>query len=59
MNALNTTYIATAQNNDPYNGQVFNEFTPVPQQYSSDGRRFVCRCSTSFRGGDGVTGVTR
>ncbi|MGC9344222.1 MAG: hypothetical protein ACP5E3_16080, partial [Bacteroidales bacterium] len=26
LNILNSTYIATAQNNDPYNGQSFNDF---------------------------------
>lgn len=26
LNVINSTYVATAQNNDPYNGQEFNDF---------------------------------
>jgi hypothetical protein len=49
MNALNTTYIATAQNNDPYNGQVFNEFNArSAAAFFGMGRRFVLSVQYQF-----------
>jgi iron complex outermembrane receptor protein len=49
MNALNETYIATAQNNDPYNGQVFNEFNARSSAvFFGMGRRFVLSVQYQF-----------
>jgi outer membrane receptor protein involved in Fe transport len=49
MNALNTSYIATAQNNDPFNGQVFNEFNARSSAvFFGMGRRFVVSMQYQF-----------
>ena len=49
MNALNTTYIAIAQNNDPFNGQVFNEFNARSSAvFFGMGRRFVVSMQYQF-----------
>jgi len=49
MNALNTRYIATAQNNDPFNGQVFNEYNARSSAvFFGMGRRFVLSAQYQF-----------
>ncbi len=49
MNALNTTYIATAKNNDAFNGQVFNEFNARSSAvFFGMGRRFVVSMQYQF-----------
>ncbi len=49
LNLLNTSYIATAQNNDPFNGQVFNEFNARSSAvFFGLGRRFVVSMQYQF-----------
>jgi iron complex outermembrane recepter protein len=48
-NALNTTYIATAQNNDTFNGITYNEFNArSASAFFGMGRRFVVSMQYQF-----------
>jgi len=49
MNALNTAYISTAQNNDSYNGQTFNDYSARSAAvFFGMGRRFVLSMQYQF-----------
>nr|MDA3854327.1 TonB-dependent receptor [Bacteroidales bacterium] len=49
LNALNATYVATAQDNDPHNGQTFNEHDAKSASvYMGLGRRFNMSLSFKF-----------
>jgi len=49
LNVLNTTYIATAQDNDPYNGQIFNTHDARSASvFMGLGRRYNMSLSLKF-----------